>query len=102
MKKPTTTMKVQFCGSSAVDIDGHTNVEPGAVIEVPVELGEQLLFAGSSVDADGTVTSPETPTWRHAGKGTTQDATPATTTDPTTTTGNGEAPAAPADPEAKD
>lgn len=62
-------MKVTFHGSSAVDIAGHDGVEPGATVEVSDEVGEQLLLAGSSIDADGRVTPPAQPLWSRASGG---------------------------------
>jgi len=56
-------VKIQFCGISPVDIDGHSNVSPGDTIEVSDDLGARLLFAGSSVADDGKVTPPAEPEW---------------------------------------
>lgn len=61
-------MRITFNGSSAVDIEGHDNVEPGATVEVSDELGECLLMAGSSIDSDGNVTPPADPLWTRDGK----------------------------------
>ncbi len=60
-------MKIQYHGTSAVDVPGHDDVQPGDVIEVPDEIGESLLGAGAShsVDDDGNpvVTPPDKPLW---------------------------------------
>lgn len=61
-------MKIKFCGVSAVDIAGHDGVEPGDVVDVPEELAERLLFAGSQVLDDGTVVPPVEPVWVKANK----------------------------------
>jgi hypothetical protein len=56
-------MKIQYCGSDAVDIPGHDDVQPGQVVEVADEVGASLLAAGSSFAADGTVSPPANPLW---------------------------------------
>ena len=60
-------MKIQYHGTSAVDIPCLDNVEPLDVIEVPDEIGESLLGAGAShsVDSKGNpvVTPAESPLW---------------------------------------
>ena len=56
-------MKVRYQGTSAVDIAGHNDVQPGAVVDVPTEQGTALLLAGTSIDAEGHQTPPEAPLW---------------------------------------
>lgn len=56
-------MKITYCGQSAVDIAGVSGVEPGAEVDVPAELAEALLFAGTEVLEDGTAVPPITPQW---------------------------------------
>lgn len=60
-------MKIQYHGTSAVDIPCLDNVEPDDVIEVPDEIGQSLLGAGAShsVDDDGNpvVTPAAEPLW---------------------------------------
>lgn len=56
-------MKVRYQGTSAVDIAGHFDVQPGAVVDVPTEQGTALLLAGTSIDAEGRKTPPAAPLW---------------------------------------
>lgn len=56
-------MKVRYQGTSPVDIAGHFDVQPGAVVDVPTEQGNALLLAGTSIDAEGHQTPPEAPLW---------------------------------------
>lgn len=56
-------MKVHYQGTSPVDIAGHDDVQPGAVVDVPTEQGNALLLAGTSIDAEGHQTPPEAPLW---------------------------------------
>lgn len=66
-------MKLQYKGTSAVDIATHDNVQPGDVIKVADELGEALLRAGhtfpdTTYDDDGNPvevesTPPDHPLW---------------------------------------
>jgi hypothetical protein len=39
-------VKIKYTGISAVDIDGHDNVAPGDVVDVPTELADRLLDNG--------------------------------------------------------
>ena len=71
-------MKIQFNGSSAVDIDGHDGVEPGAVVDVPDALAAQLLAAGTEYPTDGAPIPPTAPLWTVATKPT-KGTTPAVT-----------------------
>jgi len=56
-------MKLTYRGTSPVDIAGHDDVQPGAVVDVPTEQGNALLLAGTSIDAEGHQTPPEAPLW---------------------------------------
>jgi len=56
-------MKIQFCGTSAVDIPGVDDVQPGEVVEVADEVGASLLTAGASFADDGSITPAESPLW---------------------------------------
>lgn len=56
-------MKVRYQGTSPVDIAGHFDVQPGAVVDVPTEQGNALLLAGTSIDAEGRKTPPVAPLW---------------------------------------
>ena len=57
-------MKIQFHGTSAVDVPGHDNVQPGDVIDVPDEVGASLLAAGTSYPDEGAPVPPVAPLWR--------------------------------------
>lgn len=57
-------MKIQFHGTSAVDIPGHDNVEPGAVVDVTDEVGASLLAAGTAYPSEGAPVPAEAPLWR--------------------------------------
>lgn len=61
-------MKIQFNGSSAVDVPGHDGVEPGQVIDVADEVGVSLLAAGTAYPDDGKPVAPDKPLWTPAGK----------------------------------
>ena len=56
-------MKIQFNGSGAVDVPGHDDVQPGAVIDVDDDTGRSLLAAGTSYPDDGPPVPPESPQW---------------------------------------
>jgi len=47
-------MKIQYNGASAVDVPGHDDVQPGAVIDVADEVGASLLAAGTAYPDDGS------------------------------------------------
>jgi hypothetical protein len=59
-------VKITYHGGSPVDIVAHDNVQPGQTVEVSDEVGAALLFAGSEVAEDGTVTPPAVPLWTAA------------------------------------
>lgn len=56
-------MKLKYEGVAAVDIPGAFGVEPGATVDVADEVAAGLLFAGSEVSDDGTITPPAAPIW---------------------------------------
>lgn len=56
-------MKLRYQGTSAVDIAGHHDVQPGAIVDVPDDQGHALLLAGTSIDAEGHQTPPDAPLW---------------------------------------
>ena len=39
-------MKLRYQGTSAVDIAGHHDVQPGAIVDVTDDQGHALLLAG--------------------------------------------------------
>lgn len=57
-------MKIQYNGASAVDVPGHDDVQPGAVIDVADEVGASLLAAGTAYPDDGAPIAPSAPLWR--------------------------------------
>jgi len=57
-------MKIQYHGTSAVDVPGHDNVQPGDVIDVTDEVGASLLGAGTAYPDDGAPVAPRSPLWR--------------------------------------
>ena len=61
-------MKIQYNGTSAVDIPGHDGVEPGQVVDVDDEVGQSLLLAGHGHPDDGTVVAPAELLWSRPGK----------------------------------
>ena len=61
-------MKIQHHGTDAVDVPGHDAVQPGAVIEVPDEVGASLLAAGTAYPDDGPPIPPVSPLWRTPSK----------------------------------
>ena len=57
-------MKIQFHGTSAVDIPGHDDVQPGQVVDVTDEVGSSLLAAGTAYPDDGAPVPARAPLWR--------------------------------------
>lgn len=57
-------MKIQYHGTSAVDVPGHDNVQPGDVIEVADEVGASLLAAGTAYPDEGAPVPAAAPLWR--------------------------------------
>lgn len=57
-------MKIQYHGTSTVDIPGHDDVQPGDIVDVTDEVGASLLAAGCSFDSAGElVAAPPDPLW---------------------------------------
>lgn len=61
-------MKIQYYGTSAVDIHGHDNVQPGDVIDVADEVGASLLAAGTAYPDEGAPVPAAAPLWRAPAK----------------------------------
>lgn len=61
-------MKIQYHGTSAVDVPGHDNVQPGDVIEVADEVGASLLAAGTAYPDEGAPVPAAAPLWRAPAK----------------------------------
>ena len=57
-------MKIQFHGTSAVDVPGHDDVQPGDVIDVADEVGASLLAAGTAYPDEGAPVPAAAPLWR--------------------------------------
>ena len=56
-------MKIQFNGTSAVDVPGADDVQPGDVVDLADEVAVSLLAAGSSIDTAGITTPAADPLW---------------------------------------
>jgi hypothetical protein len=61
-------MKIQYHGDHSVDVPGHEGVQPGAVIDVPDDVGVSLLAAGTAYPDDGDPIAPDAPLWRTPAK----------------------------------
>lgn len=61
-------MKIQYHGTSAADVPGHDNVQPGEVIDVTDEIGASLLASGTAYPDDGPPVPPPVPLWRTPAK----------------------------------
>jgi hypothetical protein len=65
-------MKIRYLGTTVVDVHGHVDVEHGQTIDVPTDVANQLLLAGSSIsegpDGEQVVTPPAEPLWEPATK----------------------------------
>lgn len=60
-------MKIQYHGTSTVDIPGHADVQPGDIVDVTDKVGAGLLAAGCSFDSAGElVAAPPDPLWSPA------------------------------------
>jgi hypothetical protein len=59
-------VKIKYLGGSPVDIATVDGVQPGDVVDVADEIAAGLLFAGSEVADDGTITPPAAPLWATA------------------------------------
>ena len=56
-------MKIRFNGTSAVDVPGADDVQPGDVVDLADEVAVSLLGAGCSIDAEGVTTPAADPLW---------------------------------------
>ncbi|MDO8391060.1 MAG: hypothetical protein Q7V57_11270 [Actinomycetota bacterium] len=59
-------MKIRYNGTSAVDIPGHDDVQPGQAVDVDDLVGESLLLAGHAHTDTGEVIAPPDPLWSRA------------------------------------